>query len=190
MKRKEISTFFCLPVQPAFLIGTCNEDGSPNFAPITWISKTCPDPETNIYIITMNGKKRTKENVLRTGQLSFNLVSREMLPLVDYFGAHSGLDGEKGLTGASISPALTIHAPTLDISPAVCECEVVHTVELGTCHTFFCRINRMEIAEHVEPIDNWGIDLTQIDALIYSGEYHAIGQHLGAIGDFLPKESE
>ena len=28
-------------VQPAFLIGTYDEDGNVNFAPITWVSVTC-----------------------------------------------------------------------------------------------------------------------------------------------------
>ncbi len=41
MKRKSIGTRHEMIVQPTFLIGTYNEDGSPDFAPITWVSKTC-----------------------------------------------------------------------------------------------------------------------------------------------------
>lgn len=40
VKRKSIGTHFSMCVQPAFIIGTNNEDGTHNFAPITWVSAT------------------------------------------------------------------------------------------------------------------------------------------------------
>ncbi len=40
IKRKSIGTHFSMCVQPAFIIGTNNEDGTHNFAPITWVSIT------------------------------------------------------------------------------------------------------------------------------------------------------
>ena len=40
IKRKSIGTHFSMCVQPAFIIGTNNEDGTYNFAPITWVSVT------------------------------------------------------------------------------------------------------------------------------------------------------
>ena len=41
INRKSAETKFSMCVQPAFIIGTNNEDGSHNFAPITWVSVTC-----------------------------------------------------------------------------------------------------------------------------------------------------
>ena len=38
IKRKSIGTHFSMCVQPAFIIGTNNEDGTHNFAPITWVA--------------------------------------------------------------------------------------------------------------------------------------------------------
>lgn len=40
VKRKSIGTHFSMCVQPAFIIGTNNEDGTHNFAPVTWVSAT------------------------------------------------------------------------------------------------------------------------------------------------------
>ena len=40
VKRKSIGTHYSMCVQPAFIIGTNNEDGTHNIAPITWISVT------------------------------------------------------------------------------------------------------------------------------------------------------
>lgn len=69
--------------------------GGHNFAPITWVSATCQEGNKYLLVISMFGTKRTKLNVIRTGLFSANLVSREMLPLMDYFGSKHAKDGKK-----------------------------------------------------------------------------------------------
>ena len=95
VRRKSIGTHFSMCVQPAFIIGTNNEDGTHNFAPITWVSAAGEKAEDYLLIISMFGTKRTRQNVIRTGVLSANLVSTDMLELMDYFGAHHAEDGKK-----------------------------------------------------------------------------------------------
>lgn len=82
MKRKSVNPTYSMCVQPAFIIGTKNEDGTDNFAPITWVSATCQEDDEYLLVISMFGTKRTKQNVIRTGHFSANLVNREMLPLI------------------------------------------------------------------------------------------------------------
>jgi len=65
IKRKSIGTHFSMCVQPAFIIGTNNEDGTHNFAPITWVSITNEKENDYLLIISMFGTKRTKQNVIR-----------------------------------------------------------------------------------------------------------------------------
>lgn len=77
-KKKSIGTNFSMCVQPSFIIGTNNEDGSHNFAPITWVSVTC-EKDDYLIVISIFGTKRTKENIVRTGIFSANLVSVDML---------------------------------------------------------------------------------------------------------------
>ena len=38
--------------------------------------------------------------------------------------------------------------------------------------------------ERLSPRDVFDIDLTMLDPVIYSGEYHSLGEKLGEIGDF------
>jgi len=40
IKRKSVAPVYSMCVQPAFIIGTDNEDGIYDFAPITWVSAT------------------------------------------------------------------------------------------------------------------------------------------------------
>ena len=187
MKRKSIGTSHEMIVQPTYIIGTYNEDGTPDFAPITWVSKTCEKDYDYLNIISMYGTKQTKLNVLRTGQLSINLATTKMLELVDYFGQVSGKDGKKDTVSYTWDKALCVNAPTLDASPWVCECEVAKTVNTGESDTFFCRIKNVQVDEQID-VDERGIDLTLFDPVIYSGNYHSLGKFLGTIGDFYKKE--
>ena len=170
------------PVQPTFLIGTYDAEGNANFAPITWLSVT-DDGTQFLLVISMFGDKKTKMNVKETKQLSANLVSTDMLHLLDYLGSVTGHDGPKDQFAYGIEKGEVVNAPTLDASKWVYELEVATIVPCGASDTFFCRIKNVQVEENMDISD--GIDLTKLDPVIYSGDYHSIGKHLGTIGDFL-----
>ena len=69
-KRKSMGIQHSMCVQPVFLIGTYDEDGNVNFAPITWVSVTW-DTDNFMLVISMFGSKKTKLNVIKTKQLCF-----------------------------------------------------------------------------------------------------------------------
>ena len=183
-KRKSVAPVYSMCVQPAFIIGTNNEDGTPNFAPITWLSVTHEQGDGYLLVISMSGTKRTKKNVLRSGIFSANLVSTDMLPLMDYFGLHSAEDGRKDGIAYEVVRGAVLDVPVLDASRWVYECEVADTVTTGDSTTFFCRIRNIQMEERLECKDIFDVDLTQLDPVVYSGKYHNIGKCLGSIGDF------
>lgn len=171
-------------VQPAFIIGTNNADGSYNFAPITWVSITCEHDNNYLLVISMFGTKMTKQNVIRTGVLSVNLVNTDMLALMDYFGTHHAINGKKEAFPYNVCRGAVVDVPVLDASPWIYECEVMQSVETGESTTFFCRIKNVQADEQLTGKDTFDIDLTKLDPVIYSGMYHSIGKLLGKIGDF------
>ena len=162
-KRRSVDPVFSMCVQPSFIIGTNNEDGTADFAPITWVSVTHEEGDGYLLVISMFGTKQTKQNVLRTGIFSANLVSVDMLPLMDE----------------------VLDVPTLDQSRWVYECEVSKTLETGDSTTFFCHIRNIQMDERLVCKDTFDVDLTVLDPVIYSGKYHSLGKMLGNIGDFL-----
>ena len=183
MKRKSVRPVYSMVVQPAFIIGTNNEDGTCNFAPITWVSVTHEEGDGYLLVISMFGTKTTKKNVLRTGIFSANLVNREMLPLMDYFGTHKAQDGAKTDREYEVSRGEVLNIPVLDASPWVYECKVKRTVETGDSTTFFCDIVNVQIDEKMDFRDTFDIDLTKLDPIVYSGKYHSVGELLGSIGE-------
>lgn len=170
-------------VQPSFIIGTNNEDGSYNFAPITWVSVTSEKDNDYLLVISMFGTKRTRQNVIRTGIFSVNLVSSDMLELMDYFGTHHAKDGKKDKILYNVCRGEILDVPVLDSSRWVYECEVDKSIETGESTTFFCKIRNIQADEHFVCQDTFDIDLTKLDPVIYSGMYHSIGKLLGKIGD-------
>lgn len=184
IKRKSIGTHFSMCVQPAFIIGTNNEDGTHNFTPITWVSTTNEKENDYLLIISMFGTKRTKQNVIRTGVLSVNLVSTDMIELMDYFGTHHAKDGKKDEISYDVGRGEIVDVPVLEASRWIYECEVVQSIEIGESTTFFCRIRNIQIEEQMECRDTLDVDLTKLEPVIYSGMYHSIGKSLGKIGDF------
>ena len=184
VKRRSLGTHFSMCVQPAFIIGTNNADGSYNFAPITWVSITCEKDDDYLLVVSMFGTKMTKQNVIRTGVLSVNLVSTDMLELMDYFGSHHAKDGKKDKFSDVVSIGEAVDVPILDSSRWIYECEVVRSVETGESTTFFCLIKNVQVDENLACGDTFDIDLTKLDPVVYSGMYHSIGKLLGKIGDF------
>lgn len=184
-KRRSVDPIYSMCVQPAFIIGTNNEDGTANFAPITWVSVTHEEGDGYLLVISMFGTKMTKKNVLRTGIFSANLVSTDMLPLMDYFGSKHAKDGAKNDMSYKVSRGEIVDVPVLDESRFVYECEVERTVETGDSTTFFCRIRNIQMDEKLVCEDIFDVDLTVLDPVIYSGKYHSIGKMLGNVGDFI-----
>lgn len=183
VKRKSIGTHFSMCIQPAFIIGTNNEDGSHNFAPITWVSITNEKDNDYLLVISMFGTKTTKQNVIRTGKLSINLVSTDMLELMDYFGTHHAKDGKKDGIPYNVCRGEVVDVPILDVSRWVYECEVDKSIETGGSTTFFCKIKNIQIDEKLTFSDSFDINLTKLEPVIYSGMYHSIGELLGKIGE-------
>lgn len=184
-KRRSVDPIYSMCVQPAFIIGTNNEDGTANFAPITWVSVTHEEGDGYLLVISMFGTKMTKKNVLRTGIFSANLVSTDMLPLMDYYGSKHAKDGAKNDMSYKVSRGEIVDVPVLDESRFVYECEVERTVETGDSTTFFCRIRNIQMDEKLVCEDIFDVDLTVLDPVIYSGKYHSIGKMLGNVGDFI-----
>ena len=185
IKRRNVEPVYSMCVQPSFIIGTNNEDGTANFAPITWVSVTQEEDSGYLLVISMFGTKMTKQNILRSGIFSANLVSKDMLPLMDYFGSRHAKDGKKDGMAYSVSRGEVLDVPVLDQSRWIYECEVSRTMETGNSTTFFCPIRNIQIDERLVCRDPFDVDLTILDPVIYSGKYHSLGKLLGSIGDFL-----
>jgi len=170
--------------RPVWIVGTCNEEYTPNLSTITCVSNT-PGPPENI-IVSMTAKQ-TVANILRTGEFSVNLVNVEMTPLADYVGSVSGEDGVKDAITYDFIWGEKIRVPVLDASHCVFECKVSHTHTIGDFHTFFGEVVSLHIDANLTPptgsqedVIKWftSIDIHKMDPLVYHSvlKYFRVGE--------------
>ena len=170
--------------RPVWIVGTCNEDGSPNLSTITCVSNTPGPPES---IIVSMVAKRTIANILRTGEFSVNLANVEMTALVDYVGSVSGEDCVKDAVPYGFAWGENIPVPVLDASRCVFECKVSHTHVVGAFHTFFGEVVNLHIDANLTPptdsqeaIREWfrALDIHETNPLVYHSvlKYFRVGE--------------
>jgi len=171
----------CFFTQQLFLIGTYNEDGTENFAPISWVSYTIGEP--NCLVISIRGTKKTKANIARTGLLSATVVTPDMLPLVEQFNSTTYRQEIFESLDYEVEKGRALDVPLLAGARFSYECEVIETVLMGETHTYFGQIKKVNMSDKVKRLDF--CDLREIDPVIYSPmNYFTVGRHLGKIGDF------
>jgi len=180
MKRVSSDKGYTTHIQPVFLIGTYNEDGSPNFCPITWVTSSHDGPQP-LMVISMNGAKKTKDNIARTKLFSANMVSIDMLELLDYFGSTTGLDAPKNALAYEYAKGQVLDVPTLNVSRRVFECQVVGTYETSDTITYFCIAKNHQ---EVEGLVGKHEDMVLLEPLVYTGRYCKLGEYLGEMGAF------
>ncbi|MBE5787083.1 MAG: hypothetical protein E7324_06035 [Clostridiales bacterium] len=115
IKRKSIGTHFSMCAQPAF-IGTNNDDGTYNLPPLHGSALQIKKADDYLLIMSMFGTRRTKQNVIRTGVLSINLVSTDMLALMDDWGTHRAEDGRKKGISCAVGKRQVVDVPALNAS--------------------------------------------------------------------------
>lgn len=183
MKKVDIEPKRIFCPQPMYVVGTYNEDNQPNFSVITRIGFAW-DGSPNI-MLSIDGTKKTKENILRTGVFSANLVSTDMLWLADYFGRTHGSDGIKNKVKFEFANGNVLNVPVLDSSKLVFECELNRTIELAGSHVFISKIKNIQVAEQFKDMDMQMIDLLQLDPVLYAPfNYFRLGEKLGNCGDW------
>ena len=172
----------CFFTQQLFLIGTYNDDGKANFAPISWISFTGGPP--CCLVISINGairKKQTVINIERTGILSATVVTPDLLPFAEQHNLST--QDDKFTFTQEIESGKVLNVPLLKNAKWSYECEIINSVRIGGCDTFFAAFKQVNVREDIQKLNF--VDLQVINPVVYSpNNYFTIGNHIGEIGDY------
>lgn len=133
----EASNDFC--PQTLFLYGTYSADGSVDFGEFCWFSYTWDSDKMGV-MCCIGGDKLTKENIMRDGVFSANLVTRDNLPFADFCGNHLGGTPQKAAAMPVCERGEKLCVPILAVSPVCYELSVIKTVELDGSTLFVCRV--------------------------------------------------
>ncbi len=183
MEKVSISPEWVFSPQPMYIIGTKNEDGTPNFCIITWLGFSF-DSVPHL-MMTVGGTKLTKTNILREKKFSANMITEDNLWLADYFGNTNGEEGKKNAVPYSYQWGKHVDVPVIDGCHWSYECEVTKVIELDGAHLFLAAIKNIQIDKEYESMDMKKIDLTKIRPAIYAPyNYFSVGDKLGEMGEW------
>lgn len=191
-KTGEIGNDFC--PQALFLYGNWKEDGTPNFGLFCWCSYVHiadGEQEGLGMMVCIGEEKLTKDLIRKTGVFSANLVTKELLPLADYYGTTSGREvPDKMKLLPTVEKGEVLDVPTIAESPVSFELKVLQELHLAEgSDLFLCKICNVTMEESLTEDVPFAERLRRAAPVITPGneEYFSLsGESLGKWGE--PRE--
>ena len=166
----------CYPM-PVFIIGTYNEDGTPNAMNAAWggISE-----EMEISICVDNSHK-TAENLLARKAFTVSMATAQYVAACDYVGIVSGnKEPDKfAKAGFHATGSRFVDAPLIDELPMALECEMI-SYDPETCR-LVGRILNVSVDESVLG-ENGKVDVAKLRPITYDSMNHhylVLGEKVG-----------
>lgn len=121
--RKNFGAKPILYPQPVLMIGTYNEDGTPDLMAAAWGGIT---GETEVTI-SVDSKHKTAENLLVRKAFTVSAATEDHLIACDYVGIVSGkrVPDKVARAGFHIAPSAFVDAPLVDELPVALECRLI-----------------------------------------------------------------
>ncbi len=174
-------------VVPVFVVGTYDNDGSPNAAVVAWGGTTSfVPPRLAVYLRRASA---SAQNILARGCFTVSVPTVDYAPHVDVLGTRSGRDVDKfALTGLIPERAESVDAPGVAQFPVVAECRLVRSAETGKHLCFEADVVALRADEGCLGANGLP-DFARVRPLIFAPEdglYHGLGRPMGrafAIGD-------
>jgi flavin reductase (DIM6/NTAB) family NADH-FMN oxidoreductase RutF len=166
---------------PAVLVGTYDDDGTPNAMTAAWTSPCCHTPPC--VGVAVRDSRRTFSNIRARRAFTLNVPSAKLAVEVDYLGIVSGHQEKEKLErlGMATSRASVADAPIIECCAVNIECRLLQAVSLGT-HTWFVG-EVVEVHADEQVLSAEGVvNVDALDPLCYAtsaGEYRAVGRSLG-----------
>lgn len=167
---------------PILLIGTYNDDGTPNAMVATWgVTATWEVVELNLYKI-----RKTTENIKNQKAFTVSIVTKDTLAKCDYLGTVTGKKHSDKVKRAGLTPIKSenVNAPYFKELPVTMECELLRIDKqeddisvrvLGT-------VKNISIEESVLTDDKKTLDFAKLQPVVwdnFSDDYFLIGEKLG-----------
>jgi flavin reductase (DIM6/NTAB) family NADH-FMN oxidoreductase RutF len=172
---------------PVWLIGTYDEAGKPNIVTAAWVGICCSRPPC--VTVSLQRPRYSYAAIVNRQCYTVNIPSAALVKQTDYAGITSGRNVNK-FEKLGLTPVRSelVDAPYVQECPAVFECRLVHSHDLGT-HTMFVG-EVLDVRVDGDLLDEeQHILVEKLGMLVYTGSYFTVGENLGK-GHSLGKELE
>ena len=166
----------CYPM-PVFIIGTYNEDGTPNAMNAAW-GGISEEAEISICV---DSEHKTADNVTARKAFTVSMATAEHVAACDYVGMVSGHKDPNKFTKAGFHGTRSqfVDAPLIDELPMSLECELI-SYDPASCR-LVGRIVNVSVDEAV--VDKNGkVDVSKLRPITYDSMNHhylVLGEQVG-----------
>ena len=178
MAKKELKMRAVVAPTETVIVSAYDPDGKADACTLAFYMVSSHVPPCVTIGINATQKRKTLKDMLETKAFVLGFPSVHQIKEADYLGVESGYRTDKlANVGFTISPAQTVHAPIINELPLSLECEIVHTVTVGSHMQVTGEVKRI-LADESILNEKGRVVLEKLQPIIYdeeSGRYLSIG---------------
>ena len=179
MAKKELKLHAVVSPTETVVVSAYDETGKAEACTLAFYMVSSHIPPCITIAVNASQRRKTLAAMLKTKAFVLGFPSVDQVKEADYLGVESGYNTDKlANIGYSTSEAKTVHAPVINELSLSLECEIVHTVIVGSHMQITGEVKRILADENILT-DKDRINLSKLKPIIYDEEqvqYLAIGE--------------
>ena len=133
MTKKELKMHAVVSPTETVIVSAYDKDGKADACTLAFYMVSSHVPPCVTIAINATQRRKTLKNILESRAFVLSFPSVDQVREADYLGVESGYNTDKLKNiGFTVSDAETVHAPVINEMLLSLECEVVHTVTVGS----------------------------------------------------------
>ena len=179
MAKKELKLHSVVSPTETVVVSAYDEEGKPQACTLAFYVVSSHVPPCVTVAINATQKRKTLKAMLSSGAFVLGFPSVDQVAEADYLGVETGYNADK-LTniGYTTTDAETVNAPIINEFLLSIECQVVHTVTVGS-HTQVTGEVKRILADESVLNDKDKVELEKLQPIIYDEEqfrYLSVGE--------------
>ena len=179
MAKKELKMRAVVAPTETVIVSAYDKDGKADACTLAFYMVSSHVPPCVTIGINATQKRKTLKDMLETKAFVLGFPSVSQVKEADYLGVESGYQTDKlANIGFTTSPAETIYAPIINELALSLECEVIHTVTVGSHMQVTGEVKRI-IADESILNERGRVVLEKLQPIIYdeeAGRYLSVGE--------------
>lgn len=167
MKKKIVPRPWFFP-RPVLLVTTRDGEGRDNIITISWAGVACTVPP--MVTVSLRKSRHSHGTISATHEFVVNIPTSKQIRVVELCGTTSGRDCDKfAVLGLAKHPPSIVAAPLIADCPINLECQVRHTLPLGSHDLFVAEIVKVH-AQHGVLREDGELNDDALDCLAWGSE--------------------
>ena len=179
MAKKELKMRAVVAPTETVIVSAYDKDGKADACTLAFYMVSSHVPPCVTIGINATQKRKTLKDMLETKAFVLGFPSVSQVKEADYLGVESGYQTDKlANIGFTTSPAETVYAPIINELALSLECEVIHTVTIGSHMQVTGEVKRI-IADESILNERGRVVLEKLQPIIYdeeAGRYLSVGE--------------